>query len=237
MPVIWELGEKERRTIASIVEKITQYKESNNDYVLMVFDTLYLMLSAAEADLVTRIKDLDLIRNDVNLPFLGIEEVPDTIVQISGQCFISQQGHAKIIDTQYLPQDAWDAYQALNGALLKEAGLTLLVESGYRSPAYQMAIFLEYLSREYDYDLASTLRRVALPGYSEHGSPIRQGMDFITAQGLPSDDDPEAFERTKEYEWLVKNSHEYDFSLSYPRGNRSGIMFEPWHWRFQKRIR
>jgi len=40
----------------------------------------------------------------------------------------------------------------------------------------------------------------------------------------------EEFENTDAYQWLASNAAGFDFYLSYPRGNLSGIDFEPWHW-------
>ena len=30
----------------------------------------------------------------------------------------------------------------------------------------------------------------------------------------------------------AKRPHEFGFSMSYPRDNPLGVMYEPWHWRF-----
>ena len=39
------------------------------------------------------------------------------------------------------------------------------------------------------------------------------------------------FEKTKSYDWLVKNAYKYGFIISYPKQN-TFYQFEPWHWRF-----
>lgn len=43
-----------------------------------------------------------------------------------------------------------------------------------------------------------------------------------------------SFENSKEYAWLVENAADYGFILRYTEENRSktGIVSEPWHWRF-----
>ena len=42
------------------------------------------------------------------------------------------------------------------------------------------------------------------------------------------------FEKSSAYLWLTKNAHKYGFYLQYPKDNKSGIMFEPWHWYFKE---
>ena len=74
------------------------------------------------------------------------------------------------------------------------------------------------------------MKEVAFPGYSEHGDPVRQAVDFITT----NDNDWRRFKKTPEYKWLSKNAYKFNFYLSYPKGNKDGIMFEPWHWHYEK---
>jgi D-alanyl-D-alanine carboxypeptidase len=108
------------------------------------------------------------------------------------------------------------------------------VESGYRSPAYQLYLFIFYLV-QHDYSVRETARWNAFPGYSEHGFPDRQALDFITADGVSGEQDPELFESREEYAWLLAHAAEYGFFLSYPKDNPQGIGFEPWHWHHEKR--
>ena len=44
----------------------------------------------------------------------------------------------------------------------------------------------------------------------------------------------EAFESTAAYAWLAKHARRFGFSLSYPRGNPEGFLYEPWHWRYRR---
>ncbi|MBI1953852.1 MAG: D-alanyl-D-alanine carboxypeptidase family protein [Candidatus Omnitrophica bacterium] len=134
------------------------------------------------------------------------------------------------LDTQYLPRQAAEAYQRMMTALETDLGKRLLVESGYRSPAYQLYLFIFYMPK-HDYSIRETNRFVALPGFSEHGSPQRQAIDFITPQGISGEDRPEEFEELQEYGWLLARAHEFGFYLSYPRGGPSA--FEPWHWHYE----
>ncbi len=113
-----------------------------------------------------------------------------------------------------------------------DLGKRLLVESGYRSPAYQLYLFMFYMPK-HGYSIRETNRFVALPGYSEHGNPQKQAIDFINAEGVNGEDHPELFEALPEYDWLQKRAQWFGFHLSYPRDNEQHTAFEPWHWRFE----
>ena len=117
-------------------------------------------------------------------------------------------------------------------AMQTALGKRLFVESGYRSPAYQLYLFLFYLPKHGD-SITETNKFVALPGYSEHGNPHRQAIDFINEEGINGEDHPEEFEALPEYHWLQQHAGKYGFILSYPRDNTSHTSFEPWHWHYE----
>lgn len=156
---------------------------------------------------------------------------PDTEFVSLGNQVTIRDGKSIKLDSQYLPRPAYDAYQAMMAAMEKEIGKRLLVESGYRSPAYQLYLFLFYMPK-HDFSIRETNRHVALPGCSEHGSPSRQAIDFITPGGINGEDKPEEFEALEEYRWLQRRAKSFGFYLSYPRGGKSA--FEPWHWHYEK---
>ena len=131
---------------------------------------------------------------------------------------------------QYVPEPAYRAYAQMMAALEKDLGKRLLVESGYRSPAYQLYLFLFYMPN-HGYSVRETNRHVALPGFSEHGSPDFQALDFITPEGINGDDVPEKFEELQEFGRLNARAREFGFHLSYPRGGASA--YEPWHWHYE----
>ena len=141
------------------------------------------------------------------------------------------------LDTQFLPEPAYEAYARMMAAMEGDLGKRLLVESGYRSPAYQLYLFLFYMPK-HGYSVRETNRHVALPGCSEHGSPAFQAIDFITPEGINGEDRPEEFEELQEYGWLNARAKEFGFYLSYPRpsagsGQRESA-FEPWHWHYEE---
>jgi D-alanyl-D-alanine carboxypeptidase len=65
----------------------------------------------------------------------------------------------------------------------------------------------------------------APPGYSEHHSG--RAVDVTTDGAQPLE---EEFEQTAAFRWLLEHAGEFSFYLSYPKGNSSGFVYEPWHW-------
>ena len=114
---------------------------------------------------------------------------------------------------------AWRAMQKAAAA----DGIRLLPLSGYRSVARQAAIIRAKLAA--GKTVTAILRLVAAPGHSEHHTG--RALDI----GSPSNLRLEAgFARTREFRWLFAHARKFGFRLSYPRKNRHGIGYEPWHW-------
>jgi len=145
---------------------------------------------------------------------------------------VVKDGRTVLLEPQFLPSEVLQHYRTMTAAMLQDIGKRLLVESAYRSPAYQLYLFLFYLPK-HDYSIRETNRHVALPGYSEHGNPRRQAIDFINEEGINGEDHPEEFEALPEYQWLLTHAAEFGFYLSYPRDNPHNTAFEPWHWHYE----
>ncbi len=143
----------------------------------------------------------------------------------------TRNGEVLRTKTHYLPQAAAEGYEALRGAMADELGRTLLLDSGYRSDYYQAAVFLSVLQTN-SFDLRTTAQRVAIPGYSEHGSVVSTALDVMTVDGVPDDLNPWQFEETPEFVWLQTNARQFGFTMSYPRHNNLGVTYEPYHWRY-----
>ena len=164
--------------------------------------------------------------------YFGELNSPPELVPVGPQQII-KDSVPTLLDPQYLPRAVFDAYQPMMDAMQRDIGKRLLVESGYRSPAYQLYLFLYYLPK-HDYSIKETNRFVALPGHSEHGNPQRQAIDFINQEGVNGEDHPEEFEVLPEYRWLQQNANRFGFFLSYPRDNPTHTAFEPWHWHYER---
>ncbi len=105
----------------------------------------------------------------------------------------------------------------------KVDGVKLLAISAFRSFDYQRGIIERKLAE--GFKIEEIMRSSALPGYSEHHTG--RAIDIGTSGSPPLE---EEFERTKAFEWLTAHAVEFGFSMTYPRNNPFGIIYEPWHW-------
>ncbi len=104
-------------------------------------------------------------------------------------------------------------------------GVILEVVSAFRTVDKQKKIIKRKL--ESGQPIHEILKICAAPGYSEHHTG--RALD-LTSEGC----DPlsEEFENTVEFSWLAQNAERFSLYLSYPKGNKSGISYEPWHWAY-----
>lgn len=105
-------------------------------------------------------------------------------------------------------------------------GVTLHIVSAFRSMERQADIIRRKL--ELGLSIEQILSVSAPPGYSEHHSG--RAVDVAT-EGCPPLE-PE-FEHTEAFQWLSAHATQFGFVLSFPRGNRYGYAYEPWHWCFE----
>jgi D-alanyl-D-alanine carboxypeptidase len=110
-------------------------------------------------------------------------------------------------------------------ALLAEAadaGNDLYVGSGYRSQAYQAAVFAAQTARWGDEETAN--RYSARSGHSQH--QLGTTIDFTVSF--------RAFRASPAVEWLSENAHRFGFVLPYTvaASERTGYVDEPWHARW-----
>lgn len=125
---------------------------------------------------------------------------------------------------QQLTPQALSAWQAMKQAAA-EQGVRLFLISAFRSLQYQQDLIARKLDK--GLSLEQILKVNAAPGFSEHhtGRAIDIGSDEATILEV-------SFEKTPAFQWLINNAQQFDYHLSYPRGNPHGIEYEPWHWCF-----
>lgn len=195
-------------------------------------ESLLGQLTASQKALVQAFLDIDLSKHGIATPYLGLEATPaDLVVLREGHP--SSQAADYNTTAQYLPRPAAAAFQRLrDGFAADHPGRRILLASGYRSPAFQIATLTSYFVRFHHFDIGSTLTQVALPGCSQHCSASRTALDLATVGGQPSDADGQDFAKTVEYGWLKAHAADYGFHESYPPDNPEGIMWEPWHWQY-----
>lgn len=119
------------------------------------------------------------------------------------------------------------AWEQLRAAAAAE-GIALILVSGFRSVDRQAEIIRR--KRAAGQSAEQILRVNAAPGYSEHHTGC--ALDLGTPGEPPLE---ESFAATPAYRWLERHAAGFGFTLSYPRDNPHGIVYEPWHWRWQPR--
>ena len=117
------------------------------------------------------------------------------------------------------------AWKELQQAALYD-GIELQLVSAFRSIDYQRELIQRKLER--GEDIAAILQVNAAPGFSEHHSG--RALDLGTPGHAHLE---EVFEQSPAFAWLQRRAGEFGFRLSFPRNNRYGVMYEPWHWYYE----
>ena len=133
-----------------------------------------------------------------------------------------------------LQTEAADAFLAMQAAAAKE-GVTIWMQSGYRSVKYQEGLYNKKTQYYLDKGLsrAEALQKAASivnpPGYSEHNCGLAADLNSPEHTGLDT-----GFEKTAAFRWLKAHAVEYGFILRYPKDAEAvtEITYEPWHWRY-----
>lgn len=108
----------------------------------------------------------------------------------------------------------------------QKKGIKLEIISGFRSYEYQKYLYQQSIKNK---GQAYTEKVIAKPGHSEH--QLGTTIDFGC---FCSSNMTENFENTPQGKWLLANSYNYGFVLSYPKGKTqiTGYIYEPWHFRY-----
>ena len=121
-----------------------------------------------------------------------------------------------------LTPEAAQAWRNMKRAAQDE-GIVIEIVSAFRGIERQADIIRAKLARNMPVETILTLS--APPGYSEHHTG--RAVD-INTPGCEATEEP--FELTEAFRWLQEHAGRFGFTLSYPRGNRHGFIYEPWHW-------
>ena len=155
-------------------------------------------------------------------------KMPDDYTFTTKEC-----GSATAIN-KTLQAEAADAFLSMQTAAAKD-GVTIWMQSGYRSVEYQKNLYDKKTRYYLDKGLsqADALQKAATivnpPGYSEHNCGL--AADLNSPEHTTLD---EGFENTEAFRWLCAHAVEYGFILRYPKAAEpvTGITYEPWHWRY-----
>jgi LAS superfamily LD-carboxypeptidase LdcB len=194
------------------------------------YDTLMNSLDLIEKDFASRIFDIDPKDLGFKGPFYSMKKPYDLVEIPSVKVGYRETG------IQYCPEHSYKDYLKMAAQMKKDIGRKLYIDSGYRSPGRQAYLFFHYLTTSSKYSLKENAKWIAMPGYSQHGSPRDNAVDFCTQDGVNGFSDHqtgEDFAKLPEYKWMLKNASKYNFYLSYPKDNKWGVGFEPWHWHWE----
>lgn len=139
----------------------------------------------------------------------------DALVQLNPNSQIKLQPEAQAAVTQMIDK-------------AKAEGVRLGIISGFRTLADQDYLYFD-VKAERGQDAQTRAEVSAPPGYSEHHTGY--AVDFID-EGRSETHLQTSFETTAAFKWLEKNAAYYNFELSFPKGNATGVAYEPWHWRY-----
>ncbi len=149
----------------------------------------------------------------------GVENyIPEGLVAIKSEIKTKENRDICLTD------EAAIALKKLSEDAAKE-DLDIRVTSGFRDRGFQEALYAENQKEHGDEGTES----VAKPGHSEH--QLGTTVDLTTLEIGEASASP-AFEKTPEFEWLQEHAQDYGFIMSYPRGENTGYIYEPWHWRY-----
>ncbi len=135
--------------------------------------------------------------------------------------------------TQKMREAAAKSLQAFLSEGAKCGVTDVTVTSAYRSYSYQNYLFNLYCEQhQHKFATREECEKYVLtfstkPGTSEHQSGLCCDMHNIPAADVSFAEKPEA-------KWLAENCYRFGFILRYPEGkkNVTGIIYEPWHFRF-----
>lgn len=140
-----------------------------------------------------------------------------------------------------LPMDAriFDAWSKWNQAA-KDAGIELVLISGYRSIAHQQSLvdstYQSFINEGYDDKEAKekTFEYLTHPGCSEHHTGL--ALDIVDTDWLAKTPDPliPEYDTHPSQHFLMKTMNDYGFILRYPKGKEeiTDIQYESWHFRY-----
>ena len=166
-----------------------------------------------------------------SLEISGFRERPDADGRLLGHFPYEEADADQLIVFEPGIELNVEAADALDTMMRSAAadGVDLRLLSGFRSLALQESIFFDVAS-ERNQTAEERAQVSAPPGYSEHST----GYAVDLGDGrFPETNLSQSFQDTEAFRWLQDHAARYHFVLSFPEGNKQGVMYEPWHWRYE----
>nr|WP_231918750.1 MULTISPECIES: M15 family metallopeptidase [unclassified Leifsonia] len=131
------------------------------------------------------------------------------------------------LNDQPMRQETAAAVVAMFQAAKSEAGLSLSIQSAYRSFDSQTRVYADDVARN---GQAYADTDTARPGHSEHQTGLAVDISAVPARcSLDA-----CFGETEQGRWLAANAWRFGFILRYPADKVAvtGFTYEPWHFRY-----
>ena len=131
--------------------------------------------------------------------------------------------------TLYVEKETFHHFEMLR-AHLKVEGISIEIDSAYRSLEYQENLFCDFM-KKYGLDYAKKV--VAMPGTSEHH--LGQAIDLIIkANGKWMTQNEDLIKEEAIFAKIHQALKYFGFILRYPKGKEkiTGYAYEPWHIRY-----
>ncbi len=123
------------------------------------------------------------------------------------------------------PEVVADLQRLVDAAAASGLG-RLRAASCHRSLPWQEAVFC----RESHDDPSLRAISVAPPGHSEHATGYALDLAIRPTPNCP--DIAGCMAALPLYRWLTENAPRFGFEQSFSAGNKQGVKWEPWHWRW-----
>ncbi len=168
---------------------------------------------------------------DKGLPQMDVD---GSIFLVNRQNLIAQEYVPRTVEvdvtgqSRLMREDAARALEEMFAAAKKEAKITLLTVSGYRSYSKQNLLHNNKIKATGSVKKAEEY--VAPPGASEHQLGLAMDLGAKgTASGLNG-----SFGKTKAGKWICENAYRFGFIIRYQEGweETTGYNYEPWHVRY-----
>ncbi len=182
---------------------------------------------AAQVTLLAEITQAQKMLDDAFMILVSVDSVmPDG--------YVVEEKLADSTTGKTLQTTAADAYIEM-AAAAAEDGVTLRLQSAYRSVSYQAMLFENQIQKWIGWGYSeeeATINAATVvnpAGASEHNCGLAADINCPEYLALE-----EGFEETDAFAWLVENAAAYGYILRYPKEDQeiTGITYEPWHWRY-----
>lgn len=128
----------------------------------------------------------------------------------------------------------YDAFHELKDDLEENEGITIELNSGYRSVDTQQSIWDEYME-DFGGDEEMVEAYVMKPGYSEHHTGLALDV-LLVEDGMPVEEPNDVIYENHKASWDTIHDYlaKHGFILRYLKGKEdvTGIGYEPWHIRY-----